>query len=334
MKPPFSLDNTMLNLLVEISQKFGFLQFEYERNLQLRKQNRIRSVWSSVAIENNSLTLEQVSDVLDGKAVFAPPKDIQEAKNAYDAYDAMMSFDPYCVADLLAAHRLMMQGIAADAGAFRSGDVGIFNSGGGLVHVGARPQFVPKLVADLLTWAKNDDTPMLVKSAVVHYELEVIHPFSDGNGRMGRLWQSVMLAKFNPLFAWLPVETMVHENQDGYYRALGSADKANDSTAFVMFMLEMISQTLDKYSTAHVQMSDKVSDKMSDTQSPLFAQVHRHLLQYGQIDNAQAQVLLGKSAATVRRYLSNWTAQGLLEAVGENKQRIYRLNQQNQPLNE
>ncbi|MDO4427862.1 MAG: Fic family protein, partial [Moraxella sp.] len=262
MKPPFTVNNAILNLLVAISQKFGFLQFDYERNLHLRRQNRLKSIQASLAIENNSLSLEQVSDVIDGKAIFAPPKDIKEAKNAYDAYDAMMNLNPYSVQDFLTAHHLMMKGIIKDAGMFRSGDVGIFDGGGGLVHMGARPQFVPKLVSDLFAWAKQDDTPILVKSAVVHYELEVIHPFSDGNGRMGRLWQSVMLSQFNPLFAWLPVETMVYENQHGYYEALRISDKHNDSTAFIEFMLTMIEQTLDKYTVAHTAISDKMGDKM------------------------------------------------------------------------
>lgn len=327
MKPPFQLNNNILNLLVDISQKFGFLQFEYERNLHLRRQNRLRSIQASLAIENNSLSLEQVSDVIDGKAVFAPPKDIKETKNAYDAYDKMMSFNPYSVPDFLKAHHLMMQDIIKDAGAFRSGDVGIFDGGGGLVHMGARPQFVPKLVSDLFVWAKKDDTPMFVKSAVVHYELEVIHPFSDGNGRMGRLWQSVMLASFNPLFAWLPVETMVYENQHGYYQALRESDRHNDSTAFVEFMLTMIYQTLDKYSTAHTKMSDKMGDKMSDKEHQAFAKIQEHLAVHSYITSSQAQTLLGKSASTVRRYFVQWVAQGLLESAGENKQRMYYLAQ-------
>lgn len=323
MTPPFSLNNTILNLLVEISHKFGFLQFEYERNLHLRRQNRLRAIQSSLAIENNSLSFEQVSDIIEGKTVFAPPKEIQEVKNAYQLYDEIARFDPYSIPHFLQAHQLMMKEIITDAGEFRTGDVGIFNAGGGLVHMGARPQFVEKLVKDLFDWAKNDDTPMLVKSAVVHYELEVIHPFSDGNGRMGRFWQSVMLAKFNPLFAWLPVETMVYENQSAYYQALQSADEANDSTVFIEFMLTMINQTLDNYSTA--QMSDKVSGKMSDKEKDLFSQIASFLNTHQQITNHQAQQLLGKSAATVRRYLADWVASGLLEAVGENKRRFYRL---------
>lgn len=323
MKPPFSLNNTILNLLVEISHKFGFLQFEYERSLHLRRQNRLRAIQSSLAIENNSLSFEQVSDIIEGKAVFAPPKEIQEVKNAYQLYDEISRFDPYSITHFLQAHQMMMKEIITDAGKFRTGDVGIFNASDGLVHMGARPQYVEKLISDLFDWAKNDDTPMLVKSAVVHYELEVIHPFSDGNGRMGRFWQSVMLAKFNPLFAWLPVETMVYENQSAYYQTLQLADEANDSTVFVEFMLTMINQTLDKYSTA--QMSDKMSGKMSDKEMDLFSQISNFLNAHQQITNRQAQQLLGKSAATVRRYLTDWVSSGLLEAIGENKQRFYRL---------
>lgn len=248
MKPPFSITNKMLNLVVEISHKLGTLQLEYERNLHLRKENRIRSIQSSLAIENNSLTIEQVTAIIEGKRVLGHPREIQEVKNAYDAYDEILTYDPYSVMDLLKAHQLLTQDIIGEAGQFRSKDVGIFDAQGQLVHMGARPQFVENLVKDLFKWAKSDNTPALIKSAVVHYELEMIHPFADGNGRIGRLWQNVILSHWNTIFAWLPIETMVYAHQQDYYQKLAEADRQNDSTIFIEFMLEMILETLEGYS--------------------------------------------------------------------------------------
>ena len=247
MKPPFSITNKMLNRIVEISHKLGQLQVQYERNLHLRKENRIRSIQSSLAIENNSLTLEQVTAIIEGKRVLGPPKEIQEVKNAYDAYEEILTYNPYSINDFLKAHQLLTQTIVNQAGEFRAKDVGIYTSDGQLVHMGARPQFVEKLVTDLFHWAKSDDTPDLIKSAVVHYEIEMIHPFEDGNGRIGRLWQNVILSHWNPIFAWIPVETIVYAHQADYYRVLAEADAANDSTVFIEFMLDVILETLEEY---------------------------------------------------------------------------------------
>lgn len=246
-KPPFSITTKMLNLVVEISHKLGTLQLDFERNLHLRKNNRLRSIHASLAIEANSLTLEQVTDIIEGKRVLGHPKDIREVQNAYDAYDEMINYSPYSVRDFLKAHKLLTTDLVKEAGKFRSKDVGIYNTQGQLVHMGARPQFVEQLIKELFAWAKQDETPALIKSSVVHYEIEMIHPFSDGNGRMGRLWQNVILTKWNPMFAWFPIETMVYENQQRYYQMLSLADSNNDSTPFIEFMLEMILDTLEKY---------------------------------------------------------------------------------------
>lgn len=243
-KPHFTITSKMLNLVVEISHKLGTLQVEFERNLHLRKNNRLRSIQASLAIEANSLTLEQVTDIIEGKRVLGHPKDIREVQNAYDAYDEMMNYDPYSIKDFLKAHQFLTANLVNEAGEFRSKDVGIYNSNGQLIHMGARPQFVENLVRELFIWAKQDDTPALIKSSIIHYEIEMIHPFSDGNGRIGRLWQNVVLTKWNPIFAWLPIETMVYENQQRYYQMLSLADSQNDSTGFIEFMLEMILETL------------------------------------------------------------------------------------------
>ena len=325
MKPPFSLTNTMLNDMVEISNLIGQLQFQHERNLSLRRENRIKSIQSSLAIENNSLTVEQVTAILNGQRVLGPPEDIQEVKNAYDAYEQILAYNAFSVRDFLKAHRLLTQGLVKQAGCFRSGDVGIFDGQGKVIHLGARPQFVPALVEDLFQWAKTDQTPLIIKSAVVHYEIEMIHPFEDGNGRMGRLWQSVLLGKWNPLFAWLPVETMVHEHQQDYYHHLRAADAANNSTVFIEFMLDMILQTLRNYPVAVIaQMGDKMSDKVGDKLS-LFRDVVEDILSRQEtVTSSELQKASGKSASTVKRYLVEMVADGYLVAEGGNKFRRYR----------
>lgn len=326
-KPPFTLTNTMLNNMVEISRLIGQLQFQHKRNLALRRENRIQSIQSSLAIENNSLSLEQVTAILDGRRVLGPPKDIQEVKNAYEAYEEILTYRPYSVDDFLKAHRLLTQGLVKQSGRFRNGDVGIYNAQGQLVHMGARPQFVPGLIADLFAWAETDQTPLIIKSAVVHYEIEMIHPFEDGNGRMGRLWQSVLLSSWNPLFAWLPIETMVHENQELYYRKLRESDAANSSTGFIEFMLDMILRALENYALAPVAhtLSDKMSEKMSGKERQVYQVVLDYLAENPAISVQVLQELTGKSAPTARRYLAGFAKAGLLEAEGNNKLRIYRL---------
>ncbi len=230
--PPFTITNTILNLMVKISEKIGQLQVAYVQNLHLRKNNRLRSIQASLAIENNSMSLEQVTDIINGRKVLGKPKEIQEVKNAFDAYEIIPHLSPYRVEDFLQSHHLMMQGLVDNAGQFRTGDVGIFNTQGKVMHLGARPEFVPRLIADLFAWAEQDSTPALIKSCVMHYEIEVIHPFADGNGRMGRLWQTLVLSADTPVFAWLPIETMVYQHQADYYATLAQADTHNDSTRY------------------------------------------------------------------------------------------------------
>ncbi|WP_187378552.1 MULTISPECIES: Fic family protein [Oceanobacillus] len=247
MKPPFDITDHMLNRIVEISELTGELKFEYERNLHLRKDNRIRSIQSSLAIENNTLTVQQVTDIIDGKKVLGSPKEIKEVKNAYDAYEEILSFDPYSIKDFLLAHGYLTHELVEFSGRFRQKDVGVFDTKGNVIHVGARPQFIESLVKDLFTWAKTATTPALIKSCVMHYEIEAIHPFEDGNGRMGRFWQNVILSQWQPIFAWIPIETIIYEHQQRYYDVLALADKDNNSTDFIEFMLDVILETLQNY---------------------------------------------------------------------------------------
>jgi Fic family protein len=231
---------------------------------KLRRENRIRSIHASLAIENNTLSLEQVTAVIHGRRVLGKPAEVQEVKNAFAAYEAMAEWSPGSLKNLLAAHRLLMSGLVSDAGRFRTRSVGIAQ-GSELVHLAPPAEQVRALVKDLLAWLQQTDTHPLVASCVFHYELEFIHPFADGNGRMGRLWQTVILNRWNPLFAFLPVETVIRDRQAEYYRVLGACDKAGNSTAFIEFLLTAIRTALEEVDAqpAGEQVDEQVSEQVA-----------------------------------------------------------------------
>lgn len=214
----------------------------------LRKENRIKTIQSSLAIENNSLTIYQVTAIMEGKRVLGAPNEIQEVKNAIDAYHLMQQINPHSEKDLLKAHRLMMQDLIKENGKYRSSGVGVFGNEG-IVHLAPPPMMVPQLMADLFAWIKTTKTHPLVSSCVFHYEFEFIHPFADGNGRMGRFWQTALLSRFNPVFLWLPVETIVKQHQQDYYNVIAECDAKGDSTKFIEFMLRCIKQSIDDVKT-------------------------------------------------------------------------------------
>ena len=248
-EPPFTMTGEITSLIVEIGELVGSIS-TYEAmnpNPVLRRESRIRTIHSSLAIEQNTLTLEQVTDVINGKRVLGSPQDIHEVKNAYEAYERISALDPYSVKHLLSAHKMLMDGLVKEAGTFRSGNVGVY-AGTELIHAGAPSKYVPDLIRQLFSWLKESKFHPLVKSCIFHYEFEFIHPFQDGNGRMGRLWQSLILQKWKDIFAWLPLETFVYENQQAYYNVLGHADDQGDSTEFVEFMLGMIRDALQEIS--------------------------------------------------------------------------------------
>lgn len=245
--PPFHVTDRILRLVAEISEEVGRISVLSHGNLtpHLRKMNRIRTIHSSLAIEQNSLSLAQVTAILEGKRVLGNPNEIREVKNAYEAYELLLSLDPFSVKGLLEAHRLMMAGLIPEAGKFRAGGVGVFD-GEAVVHMAPPAALVPGQIEDLFAWARTSETHPLVASAVFHYEFEFIHPFADGNGRMGRMWHSLLLGKWKELFFWLPVEELIRSRQREYYAALGKADRAGESGVFVEFMLEILLDTLRK----------------------------------------------------------------------------------------
>lgn len=328
MKPIFSITKKMLSQVIQISRIIGNLEFQTERNLRLRKENRIKSIQSSLAIENNNLTIEQVTAIIDGKRVLGHPREIKEVKNAYDVYEKILSLKPYKQEDFLFAHKLLTIDILKTSGRYRLKDVGVFDSDGNVIHMGARPDFIAELMKNLFEWGVRDDTHELIKSCVFHYEIEVIHPFEDGNGRIGRLWQTVILANWNPIFAWIPIETIIYEHQKEYYDAIALANQENDSNIFIEFMLGIILKTLITYKTSEV-LSDKTSDKsylkLSTIENEVFSIIKSFLQKHEKITTTIACKLINKSPATTRRYLSKFMELELLIAHGENKNRTYQL---------
>lgn len=261
-KPPFTISEKTLNLvadIMEIITKLTLIEVE-GINPKLRRNNRIKTIQASLAIENNSLSLDQVTAILNGKRILGPGQDIREVQNAYEAYELLLDFNPYDAASLLEAHKILMNDLTKEAGIYRSGGVGIF-AGDDLVHMAPPASLIPEQISQLLEWALNSDVHPLIKSCVFHYEFEFIHPFADGNGRMGRMWQTLILYKWKSLFGWLPVETLVKGRQDKYYLVLGECDKVADSGKFIEFMLEAIRDTLIEISVTEqvgVQVAEQV----------------------------------------------------------------------------
>ena len=315
-KPPFEITNAIIGYVAEIAELVGKLTStnQLSANPTLRRTNRIRTIHGSLAIEQNTLTLEQVTAVLNGKQVLAPPKDIAEVKNAYEIYERLDELNPFSVDDLLTAHSIMTRGLVDESGVFRSKPVGVVDQEGHVLHFGTLPQYVPNLVMELLDWVKNSDVHMLIRSCVFHYEFELIHPFADGNGRVGRLWHTLLLSKWNPAFAWLPVESIIHDRQQEYYEAINASNDAGESTVFIEFMLSAIKASLiDALNT-----SDEMGDGPMDKATLRWKQIEKFLETHPFIMNADVRTLCGVSAATANRILANLVMNGNLNKCRKN----------------
>jgi Fic family protein len=261
--PPYRITPGILHSIEQIGEALGNLRMHAESVAVpvLRRGNRIKTVQASLAIEGNTLSIEQVTAVFSGKRVLAQPREIQEVRNAFAAYEKLTEWTTHSRADLLAAHDLLMAGLVDQTGRFRSGGVGI-QRGVEVVHIAPPPEQVPALMDDLLAWLEKTDEHPLVASCVFHYEFEFIHPFEDGNGRVGRLWQTLILIQWRPIFALLPVESIIRDRQQDYYAALGRADHAADATAFIEFMLAAILRAIEESALASDQESDHQSDQV------------------------------------------------------------------------
>ena len=310
-EPPFELTEEIANLTVEICTLIK--QFKVtsmlSMNPQFRKNNRIKTIYSSLAIEHNSLSEDQVTAVIEGKHVIAPPKDITEVQNAYQAYDILDSINPFSIEDLLSIHKLMMKNLVSDAGHFRSKGVGIYK-GSELIHMGTRPEFVEHYIRQLFDWLKKSKLHPLIKASAFHYEFEYIHPFSDGNGRTGRFWHTLILSKWEPMFAWIPIENLIHKRQTEYYKAISDSNSAGKSTTFILFMLKVIKEVLEENVGINVGINEMVLDRIKDNPYASAKEI---------------SLILGYSQRQVERTIARLKEDGQIIRIGSNKSGYWEL---------
>ena len=280
----------------------------------LRRENRIKTIRSSLYIEANSLSLDQVADVIDGKTVVGPQQDIQEVKNAALAYQKLLDCDPYSINDLLAEHELMTKDTVKEHGRFRSRGVGVF-AGKIPIHVAPPADQVPVLVGQLLQWVKTADLPQVIKSCLFHYEFEFIHPFADGNGRMGRMWQTLLLYQENTVFGWLPVETIVARRQEEYYEAIQQSTKQNDSAIFAEFMLEALAEAVREFKDNQGVVGRPLGAPLSNTEQTVLKIVTVN--PYATYEEIADKI--NKTPKTVQRALALLKERGLISRIGSDK---------------
>ena len=314
--PPFEITSKILNLVAQITERVGTMTAMFRQPLpapMLRKENRIKTIQSSLAIENNTLTLDQVTAIVEGKRVLGAPNEIQEVKNAIDAYNLMLQLNPYKQKDLLKAHKAMMANLIGQAGHFRGSGVGVFDATH-CVHLAPPASRVNELMNDLFEWVEKTDVHPLVSSCVFHYEFEFIHPFADGNGRMGRMWQTLLLAQWNPLFYWVPVETIVKEHQQEYYAIINQCDDKGNSTLFIEFMLQCLLDCLLNMGTE--KSTEKSTEKLI-----------RIIRENPNVTIAEMCKLTGLSDKGVRKNLDKLKKQGVLQRIGPAKGGHWKVNE-------
>jgi Fic family protein len=317
-----------MRLVSEISEQVGIVTTLLGDNVpspMLRKANRIKTIHSSLAIEHNTLSLKQVTDIIDGKHVLGAPDEIQEVKNALQAYHLMSQLDAFKEKDLLRAHELMMLALVDNAGCYRHAGVGVFD-GDKCIHMAPPADRVPALMADLFEWIKKTDVHPLVSSCVFHYEFEFIHPFIDGNGRMGRYWQTMLLSKWKGIFSWIPVETIVKEHQQEYYDVIAKCDAAGSSTVFIEFMLRCLLDAMKRIEDEPEEVPNKLPNKVPNKlrlQYPVLSDavwdVYQELMEDGHASAATVGSHLGISDRMVRKHISVLRDAGIIERIGGNK---------------
>ena len=332
--PPFTVSADAINLIAEISGQIEryAIRLEQEDGLRLRKVNRIKTIHSSLAIEGNTLSEDQVCDIIDGKNVVAPIKEIQEVKNAIATYELYPTLDAFKEKDLLKAHSVMMQALVDNPGHYRRGGVGVFGEKG-LVHLAPPAERVPMLMSDLFAWLKQSKDHLLIRSCVFHYEFEFIHPFIDGNGRMGRYWQTMLLSRWKGIFSWIPVETIVREHQQEYYSVIAKCDAAGESTQFVEFMLQCLLEAIENYeeteedevTVLHDKLHDKLHNKfpeLTEKAIEVLEVIHAHR----NFNAAEIGKQVGLSERQVKTYITKLKQTGLIVRVGSNKTGYWKVN--------
>lgn len=315
-KPPFEITSKIIELISNISEKIGEINYLQNNpyHIRLRKENRIKTIHSSLAIENNSLSLKQITAIIDGKHVLGNPNEIKEVKNSIQAYDLLLSLNPYNEKDLLKAHKLMMQDLVEISGKYRTDGVGIFD-GAKVVHLAPPANRVSELMFDLFKWLKESDVHPLIKSCVFHYEFEFIHPFQDGNGRMGRLWQTVILKEWKEIFAWLPVETLIKENQKEYYNVLGTSDSEANSTKFIEFMLSLILNTIEEIIETEKKVTQKVSVKVTVNQQKIIDAIKENPY----VTQEELADIVGIARKNIIANMKKLQTNGLIKRIGADK---------------
>ena len=314
-KPPFTVSAKAINLIAMISSQIErySIKMEQEDTLRLRKVNRIKTIHSSLAIEGNNLSEGEVQAILEGKKIVAPLKEIQEVKNAIKTYELYPKLNPFSIQDLLLAHGTMMAGLVDEAGVFRSGGVGVFD-GEKAIHIAPPASRLKELMNDLFSWLKNTDDHLLIRSCVFHYEFEFIHPFADGNGRIGRLWQSLILGQLNPIFEHLPVENMVYANQQAYYDAINKSPDLGGSGPFIDFMLEEILNALVGHQgKSNAEIADEKGLNYQHERVLGCLRADRHIAAMAIAED------LGMSARQVERILADLKKKGIIQRKGANR---------------
>lgn len=316
MKPPYKITAKVISLVASISEKVGEVKTAYLNHppAELRRENRIKTIQSSLEIEGNTLSLEQVTAVLDNKRVLAPLKDIQEVRNAINAYNQLDKYHPYNIASLCDAHQLLLFGLADNAGQLRTSNVGIAK-GDEIAHIAPPAHLIEEQLKSLLMYVKNDSDLLLIKSCVFHYEFESIHPFLDGNGRMGRLWQTVLLRQEYPVFEFLPIETLIKHKQQEYYSTLAKCDSLGESTPFIEFMLSIIDEALEALLMSqpiNITSEERIKLFQSIIQDKSFAR-KEYMRHFKDISNA-----------TASRDLREATEKGTLIKTGDGRNTVYR----------
>jgi Fic family protein len=317
MKPPYTITSKIINLVGEISTLVGSLEATTLTipNPKLRKKNKIRTVKSTLAIEGNTFTEEQITAILEGKRILGKEKELQEVHNAIKLYDSIDDFNSKNREDFLKAHKTLMTGLISAPGKYRSKNVGVL-AGTKVKHLAPKPALVPELMGNLFKWLKGErELHPLILSSIAHYEIEFIHPFEDGNGRMGRFWQALILTENDSFFRYVPVESLIERNQQAYYKALEDSDKAGDSTIFIEFILGIIKLTLEEMSKEIIGVTNTFEDRIERArfvfEGNLFSR-KEYMEEFKTI-----------SSATASRDLKEGVESGVLEKVGERNQTRY-----------
>lgn len=321
-QPPFTVSNKILALVTNISEAVGRLSVNFvneeEHELRLRKINQMRTIQGSLAIEGNTLTVAQITSILDGKRIIAPPKEVQEAHNAINTYKALLKWQPSSEPDLLNAHKKLMFGLMPDTGMWRSGGVGVMQ-GDKVVHMAPPEHLVPKLMADLLNWLAKTDYSPLIASCIFHYEFEFIHPFADGNGRLGRLWQTLILSKWREIFINIPVESIVYQHQSDYYQAINQSTKQTDCAPFVEFMLQMIWNAITEVTNEGTSKGINEGINTGARLSVLDKKIIELLKLDAYLTSALIANKVQKSKSTVERRMKYLKENGIVVRIGAKK---------------